>query len=70
MSVGRNAAVTASAKKACSIECYGSMKLNNGASISAATEGEGIDLLCYGAIVDYGATVNAETEVLGGIHRK
>ena len=65
-----NATVTASAKKACSIECYGSMKLNNGASISAATEGEGIDLLCYGAIVDYGATVNAETEALGGIHRK
>jgi hypothetical protein len=61
--------VTASAKKAYSIECYGSVELKSGASVSASTE-EGIDLLCYGAIVNYGAAVNGEVEALGGTFSK
>ncbi len=70
LSVGRNANVTASAKKVCSVECYGSIELNEGASLSASTEGEGVDILCYGSIVNYGATINAEVEVLGKIVNK
>lgn len=69
MSVGKNAKVTASAKKAYSIECYGSVELKSGASVSASTE-EGVDLLCYGAIVNYGAAVNGEVEALGGSYSK
>ena len=70
LGVRSNAQVTASAKKAYSIECYGSMELSDGAIVSASTEGEGVDLLCCGAIVNYGATVNSEMEVLGEINNK
>lgn len=70
LSVGPDATLTASSKKACSIECFGSMELNSGASVSVSREGEGVDLMCYGAIVNYGATVNGEVEALGGIHNK
>jgi hypothetical protein len=45
------------------------MELKNGASVSASTV-EGIDILCYGAIVDHGAVIDGEAEVLGGIHHK
>lgn len=64
------ATVTASSKKAYAIECYGSMELNDGANVSASKEGEGVDLVCYGAIVNYGAVVNAEIEALGDVHIK
>ena len=65
-----NASLTASAKNAYSIACYGSMELNESASISASCEAEDADLICYGAIVNYGGTVNAETEALGGVYDK
>ena len=65
-----NAKVTASAKKAYGIECYGSMELNPESNVFASSEGEGADLFCCGAIVNYGATVNGEVEALGGVHSK
>ncbi len=68
--VMENAKVTASSKKAYGIECYGSMELNEGASVSASTEGEGVDLFCHGSIVNYGATVDGEAEALGEIRSK
>jgi hypothetical protein len=46
------------------------MELNDGANVSALKEGEGVDLVCYGAIVNCGATVRGEVEALGGIHIK
>jgi hypothetical protein len=70
LSVGQNAKVTASAKKTFGIECYGSMELVEGASVSASSEGENPDILCYGAIVNYGADVHGEVEALGGVHSK
>jgi hypothetical protein len=66
-SVGPNAQVSASAKKICAIECYGSMELSSGASISASSEGEGVDLLCYGSIVNYGGSLDGEIEAIGGV---
>jgi hypothetical protein len=68
--VKQNASVTASAKKSYGIACYGSMELIDGATVSASREGEGVDLLCYGTIVNYGATVNGEAEALGGVVNK
>jgi hypothetical protein len=65
-----HATVAASAKKACAVACYGAVELKDAASLSASSEGEGVDLLCYGAIVNYGATVNGEVEALAGIHNK
>lgn len=70
MKIRDAAKVSASAKKAHGIECYGSMELGVDASILASSEREGADLLCYGAIVNHGTDVNGETEALGGIHSK
>jgi hypothetical protein len=70
MGVKDNANVTVSAKKAAAIECYGSMNLGNGVTVSASTEGQGADLICYGAIVNCGATVNGEVEALGEVYNK
>lgn len=70
LSVSDNARVTAAAKKAYGIECFGSVELGKDATISSLTEAEGVDMLCYGAIVNYGAEVNSEVEALGGIYSK
>jgi hypothetical protein len=65
-----NATLTASAKKIYGVECYGAMELASGASLTAASEGENVDLLCYGSIVNYGATVQGEADVLGEVLNK
>lgn len=62
------ASLSAASKKAYAVACYGSIELNEGASISASCEAETTDLLCYGALVNYGGTVNAEAEALGGAY--
>ena len=68
MDVEVGAKVTASAKKTPAIECYGSMELNRNAVVTAITAAEGADVLCYGAVVNLGATVEAEVDAFGGIH--
>lgn len=70
MSVGRNAAVTASAKNTYAIKCCGSMELSEGASVSASADAQPVDLMCYGAIVNNGATLHAETETFAGAQGK
>jgi hypothetical protein len=65
-----DATVTASAVKGHSIECFGSIKAMEGATISASTEGELADAICYGALVNYGAAIHGEVEALGGIYNK
>ena len=65
-----DAIVTASAVKGHSIECYGAIRAMEGATISASTEGDLADAICYGALVNYGATVNGEVEALGGTYNK
>ena len=70
LEVGAGAALTASAKKTYAVECYGAIKVNEGAVVSAESAGAEKDILCYGALVQYAATVNADTEALGGIHSK
>ena len=66
--IGEGATVTASAKKTYAIECLGSIKVNNGATVSAQTEIDASDIFCYGALVNYGASVNGDVDALGGIH--
>jgi hypothetical protein len=68
MSVGHNAKVTVSTQKAYSMECYGSVELKKGSNITASTEAEGADILCYGAIMNYGGAVHGEVEALGSTH--
>lgn len=65
-----DASVTASAVKGHSIECYGAIRAMEGATLSVSTESDLADALCYGALVNYGATVNGEVEALGGTYNK
>ena len=67
LAVGRNASLTTSSKKGYSIECYGSIELNEGATLTADSAGKSTDALCYGSVVNYGATVNGEIDVIGEI---
>lgn len=70
LDVGVGASVTATAAKSYAVECYGSIKICDDAVISAAREDGGVDIICYGAVTDYGATVNAEIEALGKLYDK
>ena len=70
LDVGIGATVTASSKKVPALEGCGAVKLNPGAMVTATNAGQGADFLCYGALVNYGAVVNAEIEALGGIFNK
>ena len=60
--------VTATAKKTNAIKCYGTMELNEEAALSAKTSGAAADIFCHGALVNYGAAIDAEMDILGGIH--
>ena len=66
LSLGKDSIVTVSAKKANVIECYSTIVLGEGATIS----GEGTPVFCSGAVINEGATVNAEFDALGGVHNK
>jgi hypothetical protein len=68
--VGAGTTVSAQSKNCYGIECYGPIKLGNGSIISADSLKEGADIFCYGAIVNYGSTINSEVEALGGVHNK
>ena len=63
--VGVGATLTASSAKSYAVECYGAMKLCDDAVVSAATKDGDVDSICYGAVTNYGATVNGEMEALG-----
>ena len=70
LEVGSGATLRAAAKKAHAVECFGVIKANADATVSAATAAQKADVICYGAIVNNGATIQAEPEALGGIHNK
>ena len=66
LDVGADATLTASAKNVPAIECFGAIKFGKGATVSASTAAEMADIFCYGAVVNYGANVNAEIESIAG----
>ena len=70
MEIGMGSTVTASAKNAYALECFGSIEANHGASISAVSDQKDADVFCSGAVVNYGAEMDAEMDALGGIHNK
>lgn len=70
MEIGADSKVTASAKNAHAIACYGSVKVNEGAMVSAVSDIKDVDVFCSGAIVNYGAKIDAEIDALGGIHNR
>lgn len=64
LSLGKDSTVTATAKKASVVECYGTIVLGEGANISC----EGTSAFCAGAVINKGAEMNVEFDALGGIH--
>ena len=70
MEIGIGSTVTASAKKASAIECFGTIEANKSATISANSDNNDADIFCSGAVVNRGATFDGEIDALGGIHSR
>ena len=70
MELGVGSTVTASAKNSYAVECFGAIEAKKGSAISAVSDKKDYDIFCSGAVVNYGAGVNAEIDALGGIHNK
>ena len=70
LEVGEGATVTASTAKSYAIECYGAIKLCDDAVLSATSADSDVDVICYGAVGNYGATVNGEIKALGQLYDK
>ena len=70
MEIGIGSTVTASAKNAAAIECFGAIEANKDAVISASSEKKDHDIFCSGAVVNFGATFDGEIDAIGGIHNR
>ena len=70
MEIGNGSTVTASAKNAPAIECFGSIEANEGATISAVSDNKDADVFCSGAVVNGGATFDGEIDAIGGVHNR
>ena len=70
MEIGSGSTVTASAKNAPAIECFGSIEANKDAVISAVSEQNDADIFCSGAVVNRGAEMDGELDAIGGIHNR
>ena len=70
MEVGIGATITASAKNAHAIECFGAIEAKNSSAISAVSDKKDADVFCSGTVVNHGAKFDAEIDAIGGIHNK
>ena len=70
MEIGRGSTLTASAKTAYAIECFGSIEAKTNAVVSAVSDEKEADIFCSGAVVIYGADIDAEIDAIGGIRNK
>jgi hypothetical protein len=70
LEVGIGSAVTASAKNAPAIACFGSIEANKDAAISAVSEKNDADIFCSGAVVNRGAEIDGEIDAIGGVHNR
>ena len=70
MEVGIDSTVIASSKNAPAIECFGTIEANKGATISANSDNNDADIFCSGAVLNYGAEINAEIDAILGIVNK
>ena len=70
MEIGIGATVTASAKNANAIECFGAIEAKNGSAIYAVSDKKDSDIFCSGALINYGADIDARIDAIGGIRHK
>jgi hypothetical protein len=70
LETGRGSTVTASAKNAPAIECFGAIEANQDTVISAVSDQNDADIFCSGAVVNRGAEIDGEIDAIGGIHNR
>ena len=70
MEIGIGSTVTAYAKNASAIECFGAIEANKGAAISASSDKKDCDIFCGGAVVNFGAVFDGKIDAIGGIHNR
>ena len=70
MEIGIGSTVTASAKNASAIECFGAVEANKSATLSANSDNNDADIFCSGAVVNHGAEINAEIDAIGGVNNR
>lgn len=68
LDIAADTIVNASSKQTYAVECYNSIKLGHGAAITSSRADGDTAVFCYGAIVNYGATMGGKVEALGGVH--
>ena len=62
--------MTASAKNAPAIECFGAIEANQDSVISAVSDQNDADIFCSGSVVNRGAKIGGEIEAIGGVHNR
>ena len=70
MEIGVGSTVTASSKNSYAIECFGAIEAKKGSAISTVSDKKDSDIFCSGAVVNYGADIDAEIDAVGGIRHK
>ena len=71
ISVGENATLnvigTASTEESWGIECAGIFTARENATINAKSGGDRAGIVCYSTLLDYGATINSEVDIVDGV---
>ena len=70
MEIGSGSTVTASAKNAPAIECFGAIEANQDTVISAISDQNDADIFCSGAVINRGAEIDGEIDAIGGVHNR
>lgn len=60
----------ASAERSFGIECTGTLTAQEGSAITAASGGDNAGIVCYGAVVDFGADIQSEIDAIGGVQKR
>ena len=67
MEIENGSSVTASAKNAYAIECFGTIEVSEGTSVSAVSDKKDVDVFCSGAVVNYGAEITGKIDAICGV---
>ena len=70
MEIGIGSTVTASAKNAPAIECFGSIEANKDATVSATSDQNDAGIFCSGAVINRGVEIDGEIDAIGGVHNR
>ena len=67
MEIGNGSTVTASSKNTYAIECFGAIEAKKDAAVSATSDKKDADILCSGALLNYGAHIDGKIDAIGGV---